>query len=91
MMPANREQAAVPEIPPFGANRRRPVNAPTMYPVPGENGGGGVSGCDDRFAEKDGAVFPGTDVLLDLWGACHLDDAEYTERAMRRIRVRLRV
>ena len=62
-----------------------------MYPVPGENGGGGVSGCDDRFAEKDGAVFPGTDVLLDLWGARHLDDAEYTERAMRRIRVRLRV
>ena len=32
----------------------------------------------------DGAVFARTDVLLDLWGARHLDDAEYTERAMRR-------
>ena len=29
-------------------------------------------------------MFAGTDVLLDLWGTRHLDDAEYIERAMRR-------
>ena len=43
-----------------------------------------VAIADDHFTEKDGTVFAGTHVLLDVWGARHLDDPEYIERAMRR-------
>ena len=43
-----------------------------------------ASAAPDHFAEQGGQVFAGTHILLDLWGASHLDDARYIERAMRR-------
>lgn len=37
----------------------------------------------DHFVERDGATFAGTHLLLDLWGARHLQDAELIEQALR--------
>lgn len=40
---------------------------------------------DDKSytVERDGAVFAGTHVLVDFWGAAHLSDIERIERALR--------
>ena len=85
-MRAKMERAIVPEMPRPGARRRRPDHAHTVLPVSGAAAGtaGPASAAPDHFAEQDGQVFAGTHVLLDLWGARHLDDAPYVERAMRR-------
>lgn len=37
----------------------------------------------DHFIERDGVQFAGTHLLLDLWGAKHLDSIERIEQAMR--------
>lgn len=37
----------------------------------------------DHFVERDGAVFAGTHLVLDLWGASRLDDMERIEAALR--------
>ncbi len=37
----------------------------------------------DYFVEKDGAVFAGSHILVDLWGARNLDDQDFIERALR--------
>lgn len=37
----------------------------------------------DYFVQRDGQVFAGSHVLLDLWGAAHLDDLGRVEQAMR--------
>ena len=68
-----------------GASRRRPDHAPPEVPV----SAAGAAACPesaraDHFAERDGKVFAGTHVLLDLWGARHLDDPRHIEDAMRR-------
>lgn len=40
---------------------------------------------DDKSytVERDGALYAGTHVLIDLWGAAHLNDIETIERALR--------
>lgn len=38
---------------------------------------------DDHFVEKDGILFAGTHLILDLWGAKNLDDLERMETALR--------
>jgi S-adenosylmethionine decarboxylase len=38
----------------------------------------------DHFVERDGVVFAGTHLLLDFWGARHLDDLKIVEAALRR-------
>ena len=39
---------------------------------------------DKSYAvERDGAVFAGTHVLIDFWGATHLNDIDKIERALR--------
>ena len=83
-MRAREKQVDVPEMPRPGVERRRPRHAPTMYPAVGEVAPRATLAGDDHFAEQDGAVFAGTHMLLDLWGADCLDDMEYLERAMRR-------
>ncbi len=83
-MPAKTEPAIMPEMPHPGAPRRRPDHAHTVFPVSGAGGPEAASVVPDHFARQDGQVFAGTHVLLDLWGASHLDDARYIERAMRR-------
>lgn len=37
----------------------------------------------DHFITRDGVQFAGTHLLLDLWGAKHLDDKDRIEQAMR--------
>ena len=37
----------------------------------------------DYFVEKDGVVFAGSHILVDLWGAKNLDDQDLIERALR--------
>ena len=39
----------------------------------------------DHFIERDGVVFAGTHLLLDLWDATHLDDLALMERTLRDI------
>ena len=41
------------------------------------------SGPKDYFVERDGLTYAGGHVLADLWGAEHLDDEAFIERAMR--------
>ena len=74
------------EVPRPGASRRRPDHAQPARPESGAVAGapGPAPLRADHFAEQGGEVFAGTHVLLDLWGARHLDDAAYIERAMRR-------
>ena len=36
----------------------------------------------DLFSEKDGIAYAGTHILLDCWGASHLDDISYIEKAL---------
>ena len=84
---ATRSGSEAPRRSPVAAGGPRPGGSPAMYAVvPGEPASalGAMSAVDDHFAERDGQVFAGTHVLLDLWGAGHLDDAEYLERALRR-------
>lgn len=38
---------------------------------------------EDHFIERDGKVFAGTHLILDLWGARRLDDLTHMESAMR--------
>jgi S-adenosylmethionine decarboxylase len=38
---------------------------------------------DDHFVERDGVLFAGTHLILDFWGAKHLDDLERMENALR--------
>lgn len=38
---------------------------------------------EDHFVEKDGVLFAGTHLILDLWGAKKLDDLEHMETALR--------
>ena len=38
----------------------------------------------DNFKELNGEVFAGAHVLVDLWGANHLDDIDYIEKALRK-------
>ena len=90
-MRARGNPAAPWEMPPHpGASRRRPDHAQPVYPVSGAGAGSAAgapraaSPAADHFAEHDGQVFAGTHVLLDLWGASHLDDARHIEGAMRR-------
>lgn len=37
----------------------------------------------DYFVERDGKVFAGTHLLIDLWNASKLDDPEYIEKTLR--------
>ena len=67
-----------------GASRRRPDHAQSELPASGVD----AAACPaadraDHFAERDGEVFAGTHLLLDLWGSSRLDDPEHLERAMR--------
>jgi len=39
--------------------------------------------ASDHFVHRDGVSFAGTHLLLDLWGARHLDDAAFIERSLR--------
>jgi len=37
----------------------------------------------DLFTEKDGLCFAGIHIILDCWGASHLDDLDHIEKALR--------
>ena len=83
-MQAGWNRAVPREVPRPGAARRRPDHAQSARPESGAGAPRPVPPRADHFAEQGGEVFAGTHVLLDLWGARHLDDAAFIERAMRR-------
>ena len=83
-MQATRKRAMPMEMPRPGGSRRRPDHAQPLYPVSGAADPRPAPPRTDHFAEHGGEVFAGTHVLLDLWGASHLDDPGHIERAMRR-------
>lgn len=49
--------------------------ADTLFPMPEQ--------LKDHFVEKDGLRYAGTHLLVDLWGAKHLDDADLIEAALK--------
>jgi S-adenosylmethionine decarboxylase len=58
------------------------IQLPAINPVPVT----GISvGCEakDHFIVRDGKLFAGMHLILDLWQASHLDDLQVMERAMR--------
>lgn len=55
--------------------RRSPASAVVASP--------GIDEERDYFVEKDGLRFAGTHLLIDLWGARHLDDPRAIEAALR--------
>ena len=42
----------------------------------------------DYFVTRDGQCFAGTHLLVDLWGATHLDDPEHIDRSLREAALR---
>ena len=42
----------------------------------------------DYFVTRDGQCFAGTHLLVDLWGAHHLDDPDHIDRSLREAAVR---
>lgn len=38
----------------------------------------------DHFITRNGKVFAGTHLIIDLWGACRLDDLDHVEATLRR-------
>ncbi len=38
---------------------------------------------DDHFVERDGVIFAGAHLIIDFWGASHLDDLPMMERTLR--------
>lgn len=67
--------------------RQQPVLLHASLPIDpgGENDAQLVdpSASADHFIHRDGMVFAGTHLILDLWGARHLDDLDKVETAMR--------
>ncbi len=51
--------------------------------VPPVDPGGQTALSADHFVERNGIVFAGTHLILDLWGATHLDDLKRIEFALR--------
>lgn len=69
----------------YAAVSGEPARAAPSFAASGASAPIETSVADDHFVvERDGEVFAGTHVLLDLWGAHHLDDPDYLERALRR-------
>jgi S-adenosylmethionine decarboxylase len=44
----------------------------------------------DHFVQRDGVAFAGAHLILDFWGAKHLDDLELMERVLRQCVVKCR-
>jgi S-adenosylmethionine decarboxylase len=42
-----------------------------------------AAGKPDYFMEKDGVIFAGTHLIIDLWDASRLDDAPHIEQTLR--------
>ena len=42
-----------------------------------------TDGQKDYFVKRDGVLFAGSHILVDLWGAKRLDDQDYIEQALR--------
>jgi S-adenosylmethionine decarboxylase len=62
----------------------RPLNRKTCKNAwPNHHNISSVGTPDDHFVEKDGLLFAGTHLILDLWGAKKLDDLEFMENSLR--------
>jgi S-adenosylmethionine decarboxylase len=72
-----REGFSVYEVP----SRVAPAPARTNWPEHHHISPDGVS--DDHFVQREGRCFAGTHLILDFWGATHLDDLQLMESALR--------
>ena len=63
-------------VPAAVATDALPANDEPAWPV--------VDNGKDYFVERDGVKFAGTHLLLDLWGASHLDNLDVVEDALTR-------
>ena len=62
----------------------RPLNAkPCKNTWPEHRNISPTGSSEDHFVEKEGVLFAGTHLILDLWGAKKLDDLEHMENALR--------
>lgn len=62
---------------------QQPANAASPLPFHSVAAEHRTDGQKDYFVEKDGVVFAGSHILVDLWGARNLDDQDLIERALR--------
>lgn len=53
----------------------------TVWPTFSQQGANDVP--HDHFVQRNGLVFAGTHLIIDLWGACRLDELEHMEQALR--------
>ena len=73
----DRGQAMTPE-----PRQIQPATIPVRL-VGQHDGHDGSHTAPDHFIERDGKVFAGTHLIIDLWGAKHLDELERMEQALR--------
>lgn len=59
----------------------RPINAKAFWPEHNQTREDNTQ--NDHFIKRGDMTFAGTHLILDLWGAKHLDDLERMEKAMR--------
>jgi S-adenosylmethionine decarboxylase len=62
---------------PRQADRTTPLTIPRSTPVPANDG------RLDHFVQRDGMLFAGTHLIVDLWHASNLDDLQLVEQALR--------
>lgn len=57
-----------------------------IYPFPAgsEASAANADGKNDHFIVRDGRIFAGTHLIIDLWGAKRLDDLEHIRASLRR-------
>ncbi|MCI0653087.1 MAG: adenosylmethionine decarboxylase [Methylococcaceae bacterium] len=67
---------------PVGELAEKFTGQPTRWPTHHERDPDEL--IKDHFIERNGAVYAGTHLILDLWGAKPLDDLQYMENVFRR-------
>ena len=82
---ANREFAQIVPKAEFTPKQAANAHSPlSFYSVsPDIETGNQADDQKDYFVEKDGVIFAGSHILVDLWGASNLDDQELVELALR--------
>lgn len=71
--------AATSSLQPVSQQNSKPISPPTVLTVTRND----ASDTLDHFVERDGWRFAGTHLIIDLWHASHLDEAEVVKAALR--------
>lgn len=73
------------DVPPAEMGHQQPISKLPVAPETLNLEAPSLEEPKDHFIQRNGVEFAGTHLLLDLWGASHLDDLERMEQAMRDI------